>query len=734
MDGNEPQTNLISVRSVAFGTGLCVALCVTTGWSQVPWSLGPQVSAKPIQQSVIPSHLIRPAANLIAADKSPFQATLTTPRIAANPRPSTGAEQTSSDGTGQPTGSETAPLTVAQALQMRGSVTFRKTPLSEVIFLLSDLWHINIVAGEDVSGDVSGSFHDAPLSEVLAAILTSSGYSYRKTGSSLVVLSADQIGVDDPSFASETLRLPPSLREDASTLEAASLLLSERGELKKIGSDLVLVIDAPERIQRVRSLFDSLTPSPAQASAAQSANAPVEPLLIASANTLSGISYFTPQFTEAEEMAESLREALGEGVIVAIFAEENRIMVKGTPADLRLANQIIEQLDKPRQQVRITAMIYDVSLTELEKLGVNWSRDIRALANGRNDLLENVTESVDKFAKFSSDLTTTGATSIGIRTLTGSMEASVFLEALDSTSEAKLLADPSITVGDRRQASIRIVRQIPIVGANPVQNSNAVFTQTEFKEAGVILNVQPRISRDGTIELNVEPEYSVVAEITASGPVIDSRTAQTIVRVGNGQMFVLGGLRQTSIVESQRGIPYLKDIKYVGNLFRSHDTEVRESELIVFLRPEIISPYYNGTAREREAARVSNQQLDDIAHASVCPQTENCKDPYCPNHCRRPRINAGSPGLPMIGGDGLYDSTIDGMMGDSLMVESIVIPQHGVLPPGIDANETFYPLVNPGTNHIPMQGMPTGPSQPYAAPIDDGDQFAPVIVAPQSSL
>ena len=97
-------------------------------------------------------------------------------------------------------GGNTFPISVEEALEARGSVTFRKTPLSEVVFLLSDLWHINIVAGENVSGEVSGSFHNAPLREVLSAVLTSSGYSYRKTGSSLVVLTADQVGTDDPSF------------------------------------------------------------------------------------------------------------------------------------------------------------------------------------------------------------------------------------------------------------------------------------------------------------------------------------------------------------------------------------------------------------------------------------------------------------------------------------------------------------------------------------------------------
>ena len=149
------------------------------------------------------------------------------------------------------------------------------------------------------------------------------------------------------------------------------------------------------------------------------------------------------------------------------------------------------------------------------------------------------------------------------------------MQALDESGEAKLLADPTITVGDRTEASIRIVQKIPIIAADPVENSGVVFSQVQFEEAGIILKVLPRISRDGTIDLKVNPEYSVVADFIENNPVIDSRTADTTVRVADGQMFVLGGLRQKTLVESIRGVPWLKDLKHVGKLFRAHDTEIR---------------------------------------------------------------------------------------------------------------------------------------------------------------
>lgn len=517
--------------------------------------------------------------------------------------------------------------TVEEALATRGSVTFRKTPISEVVFLLSDLWKINIVAGADVSGDVSGAFQDAPLREVLSAALTASGYGYRQIGSSLVVLPLDQIG----------------------------------------------------------------TPG----------GAPVG----TTGFSQSGIAYFTPQFTEAEEMAEPLQLALGEAVIVAVYPEENRIMIKGTPDDLRLASEAIEQLDVPRPQVRITAMIYDVALGELERLGFNWNREVRELANGTDEALAEVTQTVNEFFAASSDLTGTGITNLGLRTITSSINANVFLEALDQNSEAKLLADPSITVGDRTEASIRIVQQIPIVGANPVEGSNAVFTQTEFKEAGVILVVTPRISRDGTIELQVQPEYSVVSEITPSGPVIDTRTADTIVRVNNGQMFVLGGLRQKSIVETIRGIPYLREISVVGKLFRAHSTEVRESELIVFLKPELITPYYQGHPREEIAGCVATDHLDRIPHAQTRSIIPDCRDCYCPNHYPRPRANRGSYALEMVGGSGFG-------------------PYELIAPGGFEINE---PGAEPRSAPIPEPSVHPDLAVPIAPAIQSSSASGPAV-------
>ena len=250
-----------------------------------------------------------------------------------------------------------------------------------------------------------------------------------------------------------------------------------------------------------------------------------------------------------------------------------------------------------------------------------------------------------------------------------------------------------------------------------MDNSGVVFSQVQFEEAGVILNVQPRISRDGTIDMKVNPEYSVVSDFIQNNPVIDSRTAETTVRVANGQTFVIGGLRQKSVIESVRGVPFLKDRKYIGKWFRSHDTEIRESELIVFLRPELITPHYSGNPREIEASRVINEEIDAIPHAQTCPMTPCCQDPHCPNHHPRIKVNGGSEALRFADFGAV---SIENAMESQIQNIEIVEPSYQVDSP---ITENPQPM-----NLMEENDLPTIERLPEAVEADGG--FPPVHVAP----
>jgi general secretion pathway protein D len=170
-----------------------------------------------------------------------------------------------------------------------------------------------------------------------------------------------------------------------------------------------------------------------------------------------------------------------------------------------------------------------------------------------------------------------------------------------------------VTVVDNEPAMISIVSEIPYQQLTQTGQGGNIGT-TAFREAGVKLAVTPRIADDGTILLKVEPEFSRLTGFTPeqNQPIIDRRTANTKVRANNGHTLVLGGLRQRTEVTENTGVPFFMNIPYVGWLFRSKKTDVRESELIVFIKPELVSPAELPNDRESAALEYEHAMLDAI--------------------------------------------------------------------------------------------------------------------------
>jgi general secretion pathway protein D len=196
-------------------------------------------------------------------------------------------------------------------------------------------------------------------------------------------------------------------------------------------------------------------------------------------------------------------------------------------------------------------------------------------------------------------------------------------------------------------ASLKVVTQVPVQQLTQTQQGGSIGS-TAFKEAGIMLDVTPRIANDGTIEMEVAPTYSTVSGYSNGNPIIDTRTATSVVRVNHGQALVIGGLRSKTTVETVKGIPGLMNVKYLGALFRAHETDVRESELLVFIMPEIVG-YQGGLDREMDALCVTQKQLSRIQTAVDGPCTPDCKDKHCPHHNPRPRIHNGTQDWGLIG-------------------------------------------------------------------------------------
>ncbi len=569
-----------------------------------------------------------------------------------------------------PSSSPNADVSLEELLGRHGSVTFRQTALSEVVFSLGQIWGVNIVAGSDVDGVVSGVFEDAPLSEVLDAVLGANGYGYKVSGRSLIILTLDKIGADDPKLRQKTLRLPASETDEVALLQAAELLLSTRGRMQVMsGNHTVLVVDLEAHVKRVEEFFmDYETQGQRSTSDGRPsvANTTVESSMSPRSTISSGPSalYFAPQFTAAADLEPALVAVLGDSASVSVVANENRIMVWGSAEQLRLATEVIRTLDIPRPQVRISALIYDVELRRGEQLGIDWGKTltVNGSIGGGSSTTATDTASGTGTSGSSGANSATAAVATGVAITLGTLKDTLTLgsviKALDETRGAHLLADPTITVADRNEASIKIVTKIPFQQLTQTQQGGNIGT-TSFQEAGITLTVTPRISNDGTIQMKVHPEFSTLVEYINGQPLIDSREAETDVRIADRHTLVIGGLRRKQSRDAITGIPGLMRLKKVGKLFGAHDSGMSESELLVFLRPEIVSPFEIMGMRGTAAAYQGNCQLDHIPIADSRPLVPYCEDHHCVYHHPRPNVNQGSIHesgygvMEMIGGEGL---------------------------------------------------------------------------------
>ncbi|NUQ65901.1 MAG: hypothetical protein HUU20_25850 [Pirellulales bacterium] len=506
---------------------------------------------------------------------------------------------------------------LTEKLAQKGSLTLHDAPLGESLLRISEIWGVNVIVGVPVDGRITATFQDAPLSEILDTVLLSNGYSYRPVGTSLVVLKIEDLGNWHAMF--QTAAIPLRHANPTDCLESVRLLNSPRGKTQAIESaKVLLVVDFPEQVAAIRRFVEAMD------TAAASARGPVG----AAATEAIQVAQFKPQYATAITLKDSIQAVLSPNGKVAAVATENRLVVADLPFHLELARKVIEQLDVARPQVRITALIYDVGLKDMEELGINWHQLLKFNldASGKPGTavdLNTVTQIAAVPGSVSGVLT--------IANLSRNLDLTAVVQALQEASDSRLLANPNVTVLENEPATIAIVTEIPYQQLTQTQQGGDIGT-TAFREAGVKLEVTPQIASDGTIQMLVTPSFSRLTGYTPGDqpqPIIDRREAKTMVRVAHGQTFVIGGLRQREDLNHETGIPFLKDIKFIGALFRSRKTEVRESELLVFIRPEIVLPSTVPSLREHAASTCTDDLLEQIPHCQMPCHSMPCRSVPC---------------------------------------------------------------------------------------------------------
>ncbi len=312
--------------------------------------------------------------------------------------------------------------------------------------------------------------------------------------------------------------------------------------------------------------------------------------------------------------------------------EQNSILVTDYPENIKNIEEFIEMVDVAPRQVLIEARVVEVKLDKERSMGVNWTLfeedggfqhgavRIGSTAGTVSTIVQNIpykgsvnppiigTDIIDPFtlAIFNDPI-------------------EVVLSTLANSLDTEVLSAPKISTVNNREAEIKVVKRIPwiepIMGTDVDGNPIQVGWDANFEEVGIILKVNPRISEDGQISMELSPEVSEkaydyeVPEVGASPaytiPVIDTRTAETKVIIGDEQTIIIGGLIKDNISQADTKIPFLGDIPGIGWLFKSTKNTKEKLELLIFVSPKIITTGVSKAMKEQERFGVGKRYMDN---------------------------------------------------------------------------------------------------------------------------
>ena len=308
---------------------------------------------------------------------------------------------------------------------------------------------------------------------------------------------------------------------------------------------------------------------------------------------------------DSGQIVEETETTSYEEATVGIQAYEslNAIILSGPAALTSAMASIIKELDQRRSQVLIEAIVAEISSDDAEAFGSGlaaWSENFGAVGtNFGSSVLPSISDGVIGSGSILSAgraaLVETGSAAIGFgATGNGGREGfSALVNLVKSQINSRVLSTPSIMTLDNEEASILIGDNVRVATSTTDDSDGDPVTSYERRDIGLSLKVKPQINADNIIRLEIEQELSTVPEndsrFTSADAGYSKRTINTSVLVGDGNIIVLGGLTSRDRTESNYKIPLLGDLPVVGKLFSRENLNDDSRNLVVFLRPRVIS-------------------------------------------------------------------------------------------------------------------------------------------------
>ncbi len=277
----------------------------------------------------------------------------------------------------------------------------------------------------------------------------------------------------------------------------------------------------------------------------------------------------------AQDMLETVKNLLTERGRVVADLRSNSLVLQEVPDNIPAVLDYITRLDSPSKQIKISAQLLEISSDGLQELGINWMVNSNFSSTGGNT-------NGDQTGQVMADIGSTDPIGRYTVKVAGSdWNLNAFVEAVVKSGKGKIIAHPEITTVENKEARIQMGSKVPVKQFD--ESGNVVI---KFEQVGTILTVTPHITAENQVLMHLKPERSTF-EYDAAGVIINTNNAETNVIVANGQTAVIGGLTTQDESDTEYGVPVLKDIPLLGQLFKFSTKNWESKDLVIFVTPTV---------------------------------------------------------------------------------------------------------------------------------------------------
>lgn len=315
---------------------------------------------------------------------------------------------------------------------------------------------------------------------------------------------------------------------------------------------------------------------------AQSQQKELEPLLT---------EYISVSYAKAADMVKHLKDiTTKKRGVISLDDRTNTIIITDVAETVKRAKQIIRKLDKVTPQVIIEARIVEASVQFSKALGIEWGAqggiqaDDAQAGIGPQRGYDTVGGTYGYDLAMNFPVASAASLGLNFKRLLGTpFLLNAKLMAMESSGDGKIISAPKILTLDNKQATITQGYQYPYLSKDESGN-----TTTAFKNIDLKLDVTPHITPDDRIAISLNVSKNDIYVVTDDGPAITKKEAKTELLINDGDTIVIGGIIKTIVTSSEKGVPIISKIPFLGWLFKNKIKEEDKQELLIFITPRIV--------------------------------------------------------------------------------------------------------------------------------------------------